>query len=188
MLSVLYSEVHPQNSRVAVGPNHRPRLWADHHNTMNAQQQQLQTPRGLSHKVSSPRRSSNSILCFVVAATALFANCVFLVNLLGYLDVGATGRLARPASTGLRDKKLAVVVPTHGGDLSRAVSSISRWPTTCSPVTRDYVDLVLYFAQGPEHASWSPEVITSLTRTGGRCFAKTRAVFGHLTDEVSDSV
>lgn len=82
------------------------------------------------------------------------------------------------------ERRLAVVVPAHGGDLRRALASLSRWPTLCSPVTVQHVDLVLYFAGTEEDDDWADDVLPELEKTGGRCFAKTNVVFGNLTDEV----
>lgn len=80
-------------------------------------------------------------------------------------------------------QRLAVVVPAHAGDLPRAVSALDRWPTTCSPVTKENVDLVLYYAEGED----DPEPATALetiSSTAGRCFANTKLVYANLDAEV----
>eukprot|EP00903_Cladosiphon_okamuranus_P005533 g5510.t1 len=81
------------------------------------------------------------------------------------------------------EQRLAVVVPAHGGDLRRALASLARWPEACSPVTLRHVELVLYYAGAEDDSGWSNDVLPELERTGGKCFARTSAVFGNLTHE-----
>lgn len=123
-------------------------------------------------------------LGFLVASCGLLINCVFLLRFLEYLSFDQAGA---PRAVKLApERRLAVVVPAHGGDLKRALDSLSRWPTTCSPVTLDRVELVLYYAAGPDDGVWSGDIVPALAKTGGRCFAGTSAVFGNLTTEVSN--
>ncbi|CAN0456913.1 unnamed protein product [Ascophyllum nodosum] len=83
---------------------------------------------------------------------------------------------------GLNDH-LAVVVPTHRGELPRVASSLQRWPSSCSPVTKRSVDLVLYYAEGDEDSEAAKEVVEVTTATAGLCFATTRVVYAYLDDE-----
>ena len=80
---------------------------------------------------------------------------------------------------------LAIVVPVYRGDLSRAVSSLDRWPSTCSPLTKQNADLVLYYAEGEEDAPAVPSALETISETAGRCFAQTRLVYAHLSEDVS---
>lgn len=80
-------------------------------------------------------------------------------------------------------RRLAVIVPAHRGDLSRAVSSLGRWPTECSPVTQKNVDVVLYYAEGVEDTAAS-DAVETIAATAGRCFANTRIVYANLDGEV----
>ncbi|CAM9164100.1 unnamed protein product [Ectocarpus sp. 6 AP-2014] len=80
-------------------------------------------------------------------------------------------------------QRLAVVVPAYKGDLDRAVASLGRWPTDCSSVTQQNVDLVLYYAEGEEDAASVDAATTSLAESAGRCFAKTLTVYAHLSEE-----
>lgn len=79
---------------------------------------------------------------------------------------------------------LAVVVPVYRGDLSRAVSSLDRWPSACSPLTERNADLVLYYAEGEEDAPTVNAAVETITETAGSCFANTRLVYAHLSEEV----
>lgn len=83
-------------------------------------------------------------------------------------------------------RRLAVVVPAHGGDLRRALASLAKWPKACSPVTLRHVELVLYYAGAEDDPGWSDDVLPELEQTGGSCFARTSVVFGNLTDEVRE--
>lgn len=80
-------------------------------------------------------------------------------------------------------ERLAVVVPVHEGDISRALSSLERWPSACSSITLSNVDLVLYKAEAPDGTSGS--ILSALRRAAGGCFAHTKVVYGDLGDEVS---
>ncbi|CAM9131448.1 unnamed protein product, partial [Ectocarpus fasciculatus] len=80
-------------------------------------------------------------------------------------------------------QRLAVVVPAYKGDLDRAVASLGRWPTDCSSVTQQNVDLVLYYAEGEEDAASVDAATTALADSAGRCFSKTLTVYAHLSEE-----
>ena len=79
---------------------------------------------------------------------------------------------------------LAVIVPVYRGDLSRAVSSLERWPSTCSPLTERNADLVLYYAEGEEDAPTVTAAVDTIRETAGHCFAETRLVYAHLSEQV----
>lgn len=79
---------------------------------------------------------------------------------------------------------LGVIVPVYEGDLSRAVSSLERWPSRCSSVTERNADLVLYYAEGEEHAPAVTTAVETIRKTAGHCFAETRLVYAHLSEEV----
>lgn len=83
-----------------------------------------------------------------------------------------------------QQQRLAVVVPAYRGDLERAVSSLGRWPSTCSPVTEQNVDLVLYYAEGVEDSAAVEAAFNVIEASAGRCFSKTKTVFAHLEEEV----
>lgn len=83
-------------------------------------------------------------------------------------------------------RRLAVVVPAHAGDLYRALASLSKWPSACSPVTQANVDLVLYKAETEDELSYG--ALRLLQVTAGRCFAKTKIVYGALTKEVRNTL
>lgn len=85
---------------------------------------------------------------------------------------------------GGQQQRLAVVVPAYRGDLERVVSSLGRWPSTCSPVTEQNVDLVLYYAEGEEDSAAVEAAFDVIAASAGRCFSKTKTVFAHLEKEV----
>lgn len=91
---------------------------------------------------------------------------------------------ASAGGSSLYSQRLGVVVPAHHGDIDKAVSSLSRWPTECSPVTQQNVDLVLYYAEGEEDVV-AADAISTIASTAGRCFASTRLVYANLDKEVS---
>ena len=86
-----------------------------------------------------------------------------------------------------QEQRLAVVVPAHRGDLQRAVSSLSRWPTDCVPLTQRNVDLILYYAEGEEggDAGGAASVLPTIAATAGNCFASTKLVYASLNEEAS---
>lgn len=83
-----------------------------------------------------------------------------------------------------RRKLLAVVVPTHAGDIEDAVAAISSWPVSCSAATLHRMQLVLYYSGGVGDAAWSDEIIEVVAQTGGRCFERTRVIFANLDPKV----
>lgn len=135
---------------------------------VNAQRRSPLAARGL-------RASKRFALLSAFATSALLVNFLFHFH----LDGRGTRRVNLRSSL---SRKLAVVVPAHHGDLGKALASLSRWPTACSPSTLANLDLVLYYAQQPDEKS--SRILPYLSRTGGRCFASTRVVYGNLTDEV----
>lgn len=92
----------------------------------------------------------------------------------------------RANSPAVPPKRLAVVVPAHAGDLSRAIKSLEHWPKLCSSETLEHADLVLYYAEGPNETT--ANVIPTLQESGGRCFANTRVVYANLDEEVRRSM
>eukprot|EP00903_Cladosiphon_okamuranus_P009984 g9470.t1 len=96
---------------------------------------------------------------------------------------GDSNILNRPSRSADERKHLAVVVPAYQGDLDRAVASLERWPTNCSPLTVENVDLVLYYAEGEEDRSAVEEAAGAIASTAGRCFANLRIVYAHLEKE-----
>lgn len=113
----------------------------------------------------------------------------------GYLAAALAGSAATATSTtGAQataqqeaQQRLAVVVPAYVGDLDRAVSSLGRWPATCSSITQKNVDLVLYYAEGEEDAAAVDAAAAIVAETAGRCFSKTQTVYAHLSEEVRES-
>lgn len=80
--------------------------------------------------------------------------------------------------------RLAVVVPTHAGDLPETLKSLEDWPQTkCSLETLQYMDLVIYKAEGPDDAT-EKEALPRFRETAGTCFANTKIVYGDLSKEV----
>lgn len=98
-------------------------------------------------------------------------------------DSNIPNRTSLPAD---ETQHLAVVVPAYQGDLDRAVASLERWPTNCSPLTVENVDLVLYYAEGEEDRSVVEVAAGEIASTAGRCFANLRVVYAHLEKEVSE--
>lgn len=84
-------------------------------------------------------------------------------------------------------KLLAVVVPTHAGDLKDAVLALSRWPNVCSAITLHRMQLVIYYAANTGDGVWSEEIIPTVAQTAGRCFQRTRVIFADLDKEVMGS-
>lgn len=159
----------------------------------------LPRPRSLHHMKGSPPMmrgclSPLSLLVAVGLCVNIFCFLWFFVFLQDkYLvrdpdAVKATKVSSVRLPLALSPQALAVVVPAHSGDLQRAVASLARWPTACSPVTLKHVELVLYYAEGPDDNTWSDDIIAELAQTGGRCFARTSAIFGNLTEEVRSTV
>lgn len=115
----------------------------------------------------------------------LLVNALIMIRLSLFRPMPSSqGLLHKKQEVGVDERRLAVVVPAHGGDLRRALASLARWPKACSPVTLRHVELVLYYAGAEDDSGWSDDVLPELEQTGGRCFARTSVVFGNLTDEV----
>lgn len=120
-------------------------------------------------------------------STAL-AGCLALsgsafLSFAGARDVPTVQDSAEPPQEYL-GQHLGVIVPVYEGDLSRAVSSLERWPSTCSPLTKKNADLVLYYAEGEEDSPAVTAAVETMRYTAGRCFAETRLVYAQLSDEV----
>lgn len=77
-------------------------------------------------------------------------------------------------------RELAIVVPTHDGDIARAVVSMKRWPTTCSLVTLTRVDLIVYHATITDTES----ILARVPDEAMVCFRNTKVVSANLTAEV----
>lgn len=92
-----------------------------------------------------------------------------------------------PADSMAPRKLLAVVVPTHAGDLKEAVVALSGWVNYCSAITLSRMHLVVYYAGNAGDGVWSEEVLPTVTQTAGRCFEHTRVIFADLDQEVTRS-
>ncbi|CAM9766040.1 unnamed protein product [Scytosiphon promiscuus] len=77
------------------------------------------------------------------------------------------------------ERRLAVVVPVHEGDSSRAMEAISKWPSTCHRQTVENVDLIIYEAEG-RHAERGPLLVPP---EASACFRATRIIQGNLLPE-----
>lgn len=143
---------------------------------------------------------ANSRMSAWFATLVALSGSVFLLEYIVYFNSDFRNSLELQASTPDRrlenegawrvqeeedGKRLAVIVPAHRGDLSKALSSLAKWPSTCHSSTRRNADLVLYYAGGEEDEVSA--VLPSLAETGGRCFAETRLVLANLKDEVSEA-
>lgn len=123
--------------------------------------------------------------CLALAGLALAASALRDVIATPTGDSNIPNRTGLPADD---TQHLAVVVPAYRGDLDRAVASLERWPTNCSPLTTQNVDLVLYYAEGEEDRSAVEEAAGAIAATGGRCFADLRIVYAHLEKEVRNDL
>lgn len=83
-------------------------------------------------------------------------------------------------------QRLAVVIPSYRGDPYRTVASFERWPTECSPVTLEKMDIVLYYAKGEEDNLSVIPAVKAISATAGRCLGKTRTLYANLDKEVSN--
>lgn len=124
------------------------------------------------------------------AVVVLLALSVFLLDcslILRHQDVERHEVVERGPIFLVRDEqpthRLAVVVPTHSGDLQKAIESLGRWPTKCHSLTLEHADLILYYAGGSSRRVAS--ALPRLAQTGGKCFAETRLVLAKLTKKVS---
>lgn len=84
-------------------------------------------------------------------------------------------------------RNLAIVVPTHSGDLEDAIGALELWPKVCSATTLHHMHLVVYYSGSAGDGVWNEDAIPNVARTGGRCFERTKAVFASLTKEVTRS-
>lgn len=123
--------------------------------------------------------------------TIAFVGCCLLLNIASILKWSFTrdntaedGTHVTRSEGHVLKRRLAVVVPTHAGDLGSAVKAMSTWPSQCSTESLLYTDLVINFAGQESDEAWSKGVFSALAQAGGGCFARTRAVFAHLTGEV----
>lgn len=99
--------------------------------------------------------------------------------------VSSTDISKPPIAYAAATRQLGVVVPAHAGDLEKALVALSLWPESCSTVTRQRVELILYYAgSGEDDGVWSDEIVPVVEQTGGSCFARTRAVFANLDEKV----
>lgn len=78
-------------------------------------------------------------------------------------------------------RKLAVLVPTHDGDIDLAFLSMKRWPGACSYTTLTQVDLILYHATAVDTAGLRQR----LPDEASSCFRNARVVSAKLSPEVS---
>lgn len=108
----------------------------------------------------------------------------FVVTLFGAVNWSLWGRTAVHWDQVETAKLFAVVVPAHAGDIGEAVVALSNWPSVCSAVTLHRMQLVLYYSGTAEDGVWSDETVTTVAKTGGRCFQRTRVVFADLDDKV----
>lgn len=131
---------------------------------------------------SNSNMSSGMSRCFLVALS--FAALGLVLNFMFLLRLEENRKLTLLASRLASQRRLAVVVPAHRGDLDRALASLSRWPSACSEVTLSSVDLILYYAGDVDEKS--SQILPSLSYTGGRCFSNTQVVYANLTAEVRE--
>ena len=125
-------------------------------------------------------------------SSARLAGCLVLAGSAFLLPQGVSSAAGHgptefsPETGDGQQQRLAVVVPAYRGDLERAVSSLGRWPSSCSPVTEQNVDLVLYYAEGEEDSAAVKAAFDVIEASAGRCFSKTKTVFAHLAEEVRE--
>lgn len=133
-------------------------------------------------------RSLSICKCLATAGLAHFAGASNGVIPTSTEDSNAPSvdlsRRRRVPSSVTAEQRLAVVVHSYRGDLDRAVVSLERWPTNCSPTILRNVDLVLYYAEGEEDSFAVKEAARAIAGTAGRCFANLRFVYAHLEKEV----
>lgn len=113
----------------------------------------------------------------------LLINALVMVRLSLFPSTSSAAQVQQEEAV-VDKRRLAVVVPAHAGDLRRALASLARWPKVCSETTLRHVELVLYYAGRSDDEGWSDNVLPELEQTGGRCFSRTTAIFGNLTEEV----
>lgn len=123
----------------------------------------------------------------MAAIVLLLFNVYLLVSLRATRDPSSSllgGALKNTKTWKGSNMRLAVVVPTHAGDLPETLKSLENWPTTCSSETLRYVDLIIYKAEAPDDAM-EKEALPLFRETAGTCFANTKIVYGDLSKEVS---
>lgn len=81
-------------------------------------------------------------------------------------------------------RKLAVIVPTHDGDVDRAFLNMKNWPSTCSSITLSHVDLILYHATTADATMLRDGIPEEATA----CFRDTKVVCANLTPEVRSEI
>lgn len=101
------------------------------------------------------------------------------------LPGGSTSPEEKGSSSGSPDplppRNLGIVVPTHDGDIDRALFAMSRWPPTCYETTLRHVDLILYHATKCDKAA----VRARVPPEGSACFRNTIVISSNLTKQVS---
>ncbi|CAM9556287.1 unnamed protein product [Choristocarpus tenellus] len=76
---------------------------------------------------------------------------------------------------------MAVVVPTHEGDLDLALRSILQWPSRCHNLNLRYMDLIVYYAGREDIAS--ARALDELNQSDVSCFKATKLIYARLTEE-----
>lgn len=125
----------------------------------------------------------------LLASVALAIYCACLFALWGRLPgAGSHGnskiRATRAEQWKTSENTLAVVVPIHSGDITRAFVALGRWPTTCYHNTLANVDLIVYHADYPREA----ELLPLVPERASRCFRSTRIINANLSPEVGQSI
>lgn len=118
-------------------------------------------------------RADSGLVFFVLACSTLLCS-----------SVGTVLEPKQHVSIPTQEQRLAVVVPAYQGDLKRAVASLQQWPASCSPITKENVDLVLYYAEGEDDASDVEAAASAIVNSAGHCFRETLTVYAHLSEEV----
>lgn len=151
---------------------------------------------GLDFCFTGKTASISMLLLSTLRAPTFFSIVVAFALALFLLDYSVISREERnersnnehidalPTREGQRLRRLAVVVPTHSGDLRKAMQSLDKWPKKCHRLTLGNADLILYYAGGKSKRVEA--ILPSLAASGGKCFANTSIVFANLTKEVSD--
>lgn len=132
---------------------------------------------------ASMRRLLGWVVALVVLAIFVIPQACWMASMLVRPST-TKGHGALPRIEATDERKLAVMVPAHGGDLRKALKSLSAWPKACSQTTLRHVDLILYYAGSDDDEGWDDSVLPELERTGGRCFLRTSVIFGNLNAEV----
>ena len=144
--------------------------------------------------LSAPHRTKNCVsLSMACVCFSLLFNFYLLLSLHPALKPsgislvrslrGKEGFVFDSGNAGGVHRRLAVVVPTHAGDLEETLKAVESWPTECASDTLEHVDLVIYKAEQKDEASEN-ETLARFRQVAGLCFARTRMVYGELTEEV----